>query len=242
MRRWFRAKRSREGDACGRAGLWAVNEKVLLESRRWVMPRERFSVLVFALVTALCVQNACALVSDDGVSLTGLQSMDFSIFPDGPKIATVDSEVFHNYPSGSDYEGKYVYTYQITNTSDTPLSFFSVEIPAGGGIDQILPLGFDSNAGAGWVDPSQWGVVGSPAQSVQAMFFNTIDIQQKSAVLYFATDSTYAPGSGQGALVGMSSGHVFATGNLYVPTPEPATMVFLSCGFLSIIASRKRPA
>ena len=97
----------------------------------------------------------------------------------------------------------------------------------------------DSDPIQGWVDPVFWTVVGSPVQSVDYLFANTIDTGQRSALLWFVSDSI--PVFGGGMLFGTLSGvGVSTTGNLLTPVPEPASVALLRIGGLMTLIRKRR--
>ena len=135
-----------------------------------------FSLLVVAIVFA---QNAGAIPV--GGVIDANHSETFSIGP-GLGSALIDCEVYKYTPGEFEYE--YVYTYRISNIdSGIGLSFFSVGIFDSASAESPL---YDHITGA--VDPTNWSVVGSPVQSVDALFVNTINNGQSSALLWFGSD------------------------------------------------------
>jgi len=194
------------------------------------MPMKRFLLLSLLLLVISAPDANADVIPPGGTSLyDDPQPMTFS--HDGSDIATVECDVF-------EYEStpfEYVYTYQITNDSATGLSWFSVKIDGVGVCDDPAP---DFVGGTG-VEPDNWHIVNSPGQSVEGVFYSTIGFSESSAVLWFASD--YGPGLGEGALVGLSSDYVFATGPLLVPVPEPATLVLLVAGGLIAFTRKRRP-
>ncbi len=196
------------------------------------MPKKRFSIMCALFIAALCSPSAFALISDGATLETG-DSMDFMSGPD--LIATITSNVYSNV-SAPGYENKFVYTYQIENVSDSVLRYFSVKIPIGAGSDVLLP---DYDTGAGWVAPMIWDVM-QDELSVDAMFSASIPSGEQSVLLYYASELPPVLALDGGSLTALND-YAFATGSLHVPVPEPATMVLLSCGYLSIILFRKKP-
>jgi len=185
------------------------------------------------IIAAVLVQDAGALPVGDRRLYESLSDVVFSI---GNGTAELDCEVY-KYRSGA-YAGKYVYAYQISNIdSGIGLSFFSVAI-----LDGANAFDADYEPLMGVVNPDLWAVVGSPAQSVDALFTGPIHSDgpiTTSTVLWFVSD--YESTLGSGALFGTLSGTpYYATGNLLTPVPEPATLVLLGIGGLLILARKKR--
>ena len=187
--------------------------------------KKEFGFLVSLLMAILFAQNASA-IPVGGV----LYDSYTATFDTGSGYAIVDSDVYE-YASG-----EYVYTCQIFNQNSTiGFSFFSVGILDGA---TAWSPSIDSDPIQGWVDPVFWTVVGSPVQSVDYLFANTIDTGQRSALLWFVSDSI--PVFGGGMLFGTLSGvGVSTTGNLLTPVPEPATLVLLDIGSAMMTLTRK---
>lgn len=179
-----------------------------------------FSLLVVAIVFA---QNAGA------IPVGGVLNDSYSgTFDTGFGLAVVDCEVYA-YTSG-----EFVYTYQISNDSAIGFSFFSVGIPEGA--DAWSPS-VDSDPISGDVDPVFWTVAGSPVQSVDYLFADTIDNTETSAILWFVSSHTSHLGSG--TLFGRN---VSTTADLLTPIPEPATFVLLGTAGLWILTRKRRSA
>ena len=177
-----------------------------------------FSLLVVAIVFA---QNAGA------IPVGGVLHDSYSgTFDTGFGLAVVGCEVYA-YTSG-----EFVYTYQISNDSTIGFSFFSVGIPEGA--DAWAP-GVDSDPISGYVDPVFWTVTGSPVQSVDYLFADTIDNTETSALLWFV--SSYASHLDSGTLFGRN---VSTTGDLLTPIPEPATFLLLGTAGLWILTRKRR--
>jgi hypothetical protein len=187
--------------------------------------------LIMLLVVTQFLQNASAIPV--GGSLYGDPCT--ATFGIGSGSATVNCEVY-KYTSG-----EFIYTYQIFNQdSGIGLSFFSVAILEGA---SAWSPGVDSDPISGYVEPvpGSWTVVGSPPQSVNCLFADTIDNAEGSALLWFVSD--HAPGSGKGTLFGISSGiPYYATGDLPAPIPEPATLALLGIGALMTLARKETKA
>ena len=183
---------------------------------------ERFAMSALILMVTVFVQNAGAIPADG--TLYNTYEATFNI---GGGYAEVDCEVY-KYVSD-----EYVYTYQISNQdSAIGLSFFSVGIPEGA---SARWPSFDSDPIGGYVDPVYSTVSGSPVQSVNYLFADTIDSGETSARLWFVSDD--APTMGMGTLFGEQVG---TTGDLLTPTPEPATLLLLGTGALMILTRKRR--
>jgi len=179
-----------------------------------------FSLLVAA---ALFAQNAGA------IPVGGVLYESYSgTFDTGFGLALVDCEVYE-YTSG-----EFIYTYQIFNNSTIGFSFFSVGIPEGA--DAWSPS-VDSDPITGWVDPVFWTVAGSPVQSVDYLFADTIDYAETSALLWFV--SSHPSNPGLGTLFGRN---VSTTGEVLTPVPEPATFVLLGTAGIWILTRKRRSA
>jgi hypothetical protein len=200
------------------------------------MPMRRFFLLLSFLLLVIFAQNVSAIeVPAGGTSI--LQSTNWFSEVGGdpcsdPCMALVDSEVF-SYTSES---FNYVFTYQITNTSDADLTWFSVTFDA----VNVYEPSWDSSDPC-WVDPDDWYIIGSPAESIQGIFKETISPSEISAILWFKSDYGPNPDLGSGYLAGIPPGPVFASGELIVPIPEPATLVLLVAGGLIALTHKRRP-
>jgi len=193
--------------------------------------RTRFFSLLF--VVTLFAQNARSVPVPVGSTMEDHDSTTFVI---GSGSAVVNSNVYYGYTSGP-YQDKYVYTYQIINNSGMGLSSFSVGI-----LDGANAFAPDVEEAVGTVNPTYWTTVGSPVQSVDALFADiTIGDSESSAILWFV--SNYTSTSGNGMLFCMSSGSpYYATGDLLTPIPEPATFVLLGTAGLWILTRKRRSA
>ena len=208
------------------------------------MRMRRFLSLSF-LLFAIFAQNVSA-IPDDGTSLYPdpqdpppvMTFYDVLSDPCDPTaIAEVECNVFQYDPCEQDpYDYEYVYTYQITNIFDADLTWFSVTFDA----VNVYEPSWDSDPC--WVDPDYWDIAGSPTQSVEGIFTSTIGLGESSALLWFASDNV--PIWGEGALAGLSSGFVFATGDLIVPAPipEPASLLLFGAGGLVAVIRKRRSA
>ena len=139
----------------------------------------------------------------------------------------LDCEVYQH-----DTTGEYLYTYQITNqTSSAGFSFFSVGISDG--LSAYDPA-YDIDPFSDNINPVFYAASGSPVQSVDYMFSNTIDVGQQSSVMFFK--SSDAPGMGAATLY---SSNMSATNNVLTPVPEPATIMLLGSAGLWILRRKK---
>lgn len=184
---------------------------------------EGFAMSALILMVTVFVQNAGAIPADGTLYGTPYEAT-FNI---GGGYAVVDCEVYE-YASN-----EYVYAYQIYNeNSAIGLSFFSVDIPEGA---SARWPNFDSDPIGGYVNPAYCTVSGSPVQSVNYLFADTIDSGESSAWLWFVSDD--ASTMGMGTLFGEQVG---TTGDLLTPTPEPATLLLLGTGALMILTRKRR--
>lgn len=190
------------------------------------MSMKRLLFLSFLLVV-ISAQNVSAIPAGSK-TLVWSEDRTFLNFDDSP-IAQVDCDVWRYDP------GPYLYTYQITNISETYLSFFMMEILETAGI-QSPDYDLDEET---WVAPDVWAVNAS-GQSVNALFnTNSLDMGEMSALLWYLSD--YEPIWGTGTLVGTPVGQVFATTELPTPVPEPATLLLLGTGGLVAVIRKRRP-
>ena len=204
-----------------------------MKKNRFRPMKKLFVVCFLILFFYIIPQHAVAAITDNNPQIDPPEIYDFLSLADQCLVATVTCQVYHDYQSGP-YVDKFVYTYQITNTSTAGISFFSVDI-----------LGADEPESAAWepiagcIDPSYWDVTASPP-SVEGIFGDKIDDGESSSLLYFVSDNQ--PGLGRGMLVGMdaATGYVNATGDLTVPVPEPTALILLGGGWLIAITRRKR--
>jgi hypothetical protein len=190
----------------------------------------KFRVLCLLFAVALFAHNAGATPVPVGWSSHNSDTTAFTI---GSGSTTVASDVY-GYDSGP-YQDKYVYAYQITNVDcGLGLSSFSVSIVVSDGAS-AYDADYEELAGA--VNPALWTTVGNPAQSVDALFIDTIENGESSARLWFVSD--YASGYSTSALHCMSGGtSYYATGDVLSPVPEPATIALLGLG--ALIAFRRK--
>jgi len=190
------------------------------------MPMKRL-LLLSLLVLAISAQSVIAIPVGPKTSVWS-DEKEFLNFDSTP-IAQVDCDVW-KYDSGP-----YLYTYQITNISDTHLSFFMMEI-LDAAEAQTPDYDLDEPA---WVAPDIWAVNAS-GLSVDAVFnTNALDVGEVSALLWYLSD--YEPSWGIGTLVGTPVGQIFATTDLPTPVPEPATLLLLGTGGLLAVFRKRRP-
>ena len=194
---------------------------------------KKATYLIFAFGLLLLAQSAFA-APPGGTPITATVNFDI-----GGGTAKVDSGAYL-INSGS-YEGKYAYTYQITNIdSGANLSFLSIGINNGVVID-------DWNHDIAAINPAIWTPVAdnllppvTTAQSFEALFnTQTIKSGNTSAVLWFVSENV--PGFSQGALFGNSTaGPQYDTEQLIAPVPEPATLSLVAIGGAFAVFARRR--
>ena len=176
------------------------------------------------LAAMIFAQNACGAFVD-ATLISSLYDVPFSILAgDGE----VDCEVYQH-----DITDEYLYAYQITNLSSTAaFSFFSVGITNGA---SAYDPGYDVDPFSSDINPVFYTTSGTPVQTVDYMFSETIGIGQQSSVLFFK--STDAPGSGKATLY---SSNMSSTNNVLAPIPEPATITLLWSTGLWILGRRRK--
>ncbi len=186
-------------------------------------PKSLFA-LSCSLAAIIIVQNAFGTFVD-ATLISSLYDVPFSITAgDGE----VDCEVYQH-----DITGEYLYTYQITNlTSSVSFSFFSVGITDG--LSAYDP-GYDVEPFSSDINPVFYTVSGTPVQSVDYMFSETIGVGQQSSVLFFK--SIDAPGLGKATLY---SSNMSSTNNVLAPIPEPATITLLWSAGLWILGRKRK--
>ncbi|UCC22788.1 MAG: PEP-CTERM sorting domain-containing protein [Planctomycetota bacterium] len=191
----------------------------------------KFRWLSLLFIAALFANNAMATPVPIGWTSHDSDTAEFTI--DGGST-TVTSDVY-GYTSGT-YEDKYVYVYQITNVDcDLGLGHFSVSIVVS---DGASAYGCDYEELPGAINPAIWTTLNDPVQSVDAIFTDTIDTGESSALLWFVSD--YTPGYSTSAVHCMSGGvSYYATADVLSPVPEPATVLLLGTGALMVLR-RKR--
>lgn len=134
--------------------------------------------------------------------------------------------------------GDYLYAYQIANSNDSyvEISLLSLSIALGADVLDIGSTGSGVSPAFEYFAPNQ-----SEAKSAEFFFapvegHSTLGPGESSNILYFTSNNSWIE-DGFGVIHG---GAVFGTiPNLPTPLPEPATVIFLGCGFLSIFARRK---
>jgi len=185
-------------------------------------------LMIIAVCVILAVGAGSAWAIPVGGTLTqGLYGQNFDT---GYGIAVVDSEVYQ-YNSGD-----YIYTYEVTNSAQVSLNFFSVGIKSG---TNVWSPNIDSDPINNTTDPAFWTVSGSPPESVNYIFADTIDPTETTAVMWFVSDA--GPAKGNAAMMGISNGMpLFANGDVLTPVPEPATIALFGFGLASLFAARSR--
>jgi hypothetical protein len=187
---------------------------------------KRYSVLAGLLVCVALAGSAAAIPVGGA-----LDAEHTEIFNIAGAAATVDCRVYA-YDSAP-----YVYTYQISNESLVGISFFSVGIiPDATAFDPAWDVLPDT------VSPANWDTAGSPVESVNALFVDTIENDGlPSALLSFKSDMPAIMGSG--VLFGSAAGvPISVTGSILTPRqiPEPATVVLLGLGTAVLTLAPKR--
>jgi len=151
------------------------------------------------------------------------------IFNLGTGTAEVDSKVYQHNESG-----EYLYTYQITNIdSSVDISFFSVGISSG---SPAYDPAYDVDPFSDDINPTFYTTSGSPVQTVDYLFSNTIGIGQQSSLLYFLSSD----GPGDCTCATLYGANVSADGYLLSPAPEPATITLLGSSGLWILMRKKK--
>ena len=192
-----------------------------------VMKKIAILILVFTVSLLVQVTKGEAPAPPGGTPTTHIAT--FNIWS---RTATVSSGVYQC--NEGEYNGKYVYTYQISNiNTGVGLSFFSAGVTNGATV-----LGLDSAPGD--IGPGDWTAIGDNlplVQSVDASFNMPIKNGQGSTLLWFVSD--YGPTMGEGFLFGfLARTPQYDSAELFAPVPEPATISLLTIG--GILAARAR--
>jgi hypothetical protein len=184
------------------------------------------------------VANA-ALADDPNAMISNSFLLSYTTEPEF--FAHIDYAVYAPgiYKNSYLFTGKYVYCYQLFDDSSSTSSIMSLDInidlDAGVGLttyDTASPSGV-----AGGINPS---FCGSNPGLVQYAFpsYNPITVNQYSSVLLFTSD--FAPDSirGTGLLDTTTAGSYLV--QLPVPTPEPASVLFLALAAPALLRIRRQ--
>jgi hypothetical protein len=190
---------------------------------------KKLAILILVFTVLLLVQ---VTKGESPAPPGGTPTTHMATFNIGSGTATVNSGVYQC--NDGEYNGKYVYTYQISNiNTGVGLSFFSVGVTIGATV-----IGHDCAPGN--IGPEDWSAVGDNlplVQSVNASFDTPIKNGQGSALLWFVSD--YGPTMGEGFLFGfLSRVPEYDSAEVLAPVPEPATISLLTFG--GILAARAR--
>ncbi len=179
---------------------------------------KKIAILILASIGLLVVQSAYA-VPPGGVPATHIATFDI-----GSGTATVNSGVYQC--NTGEYNGKYVYTYRISNSNTgVGLSFFSAGVTDGATV-----IGLDSEPGD--IGPGDWSAIGDNlplVQSVDASFDTRIKNGQGSTLLWFVSD--YSPTMGEGFLFGFLSLFDFRCRDILLRFRSVGFRLYFSHGF-----------
>lgn len=205
------------------------------------MPSVKYLALFLACVVVFAAGTNASII--DGGTSYYTTPPPAQTFSDGETSAEIQCNVY-TYQSGA-YKDKYAYTYRIINNSSADLSFVSMQINN----NSVDIVDFNVEAtDSGDVIPDIWDLVGTPRDSFNGHFNDTILSGEQSALLWFVSD--YAPtNTGRGFIMGVYADPgetawipFYAEGDLIIPSqvPEPATFLLISMGTFAIIGRRKR--
>jgi hypothetical protein len=200
------------------------------------------SIILTAICLAVVVPSAAyASLADDS---TAIISDSFSISKTtSPKFfANIDYAVY----SPGDYSGsrtfpadQYVYCYQLFNitTSTSDITSLIIDIPGGANVDTVIYDTASSSGAAGGVNPAFYAYT---RDQVQYTFSsrNPVSTNQHSSVLIFTSDFAPDPILGTGTLGTTTAGYFSVS--LPVPTPEPASVLFMSLATPFLLKIRRR--